>query len=52
MQTILADVADLLRQRKVIKVGLKDITSYYQITEVFKSVLSIRQHAGSKDDRK
>ena len=28
------------------------ITSYYQITEVFESLLSIRQHAGSKDDRK
>ena len=42
---------DLLRQRKVVKVGLENIiTSYYQITEV--SVFSIRQHAGSKDDRK
>ena len=28
------------------------IASYYQIIEVFTSVLSIRQHAGSKDDRK
>ena len=28
------------------------ITSYYQIIEAFKLVLSIRQHAGSKDDRK
>ena len=34
---------DLLRQWKVVKVGLKNIiTSYYQITEVFKSVLSIQ----------
>ena len=42
---------DLLRQRKVVKVGLENIiTSYYQITEV--SVFSIRQQAGSKDDRK
>ena len=30
------------------KSGPKNITSYYQITEVFKSVLSIRQHAGVK----
>ena len=52
MQTVLADLTDLLRQRKVIKVDLKNITSYCQITEVFKSVLSIRQEAGSKDDRK
>ena len=38
---------DLLRPWKVVKVDLKNIiTSYYQITEVFKSVLSIRQHAG------
>ena len=28
------------------------ITSYYQITELFKSVLSIQKHAGSKDERK
>ena len=28
------------------------ITSYYQITEIFESLLSIQQHAGSKDDRK
>ena len=28
------------------------ITSYYQISEVFESLLSIRQHEGSKDDRK
>ena len=45
-------ITDLLRQRKVVKLGLKNVTSYYQITEVFKSVLSIRQHAGIKDDRK
>ena len=25
---------------------------YYQITEAFEPVLSIPQHAGSKDDRK
>ena len=32
------------------KVGLENIiTSYYQITKVFKSMLRIRQHAGSKD---
>ena len=44
---------DLLRQWKVVKVGLENIiTFYYQIAEVFKSVHSIRQHAGSKDDRK
>ena len=44
---------DLLRQRKVVKVGLKNIiTPYYQITEVFKSAPFIRQHAESKDDRK
>ena len=43
----------LLRQAKVVKVDLKNIiTSYYQITEIFKSMLSIRQHTGSKDDRK
>ena len=42
-------ITDLLRQRKVVKVGLKNIISYYQITEVFKLVLSIRQHAGSKN---
>ena len=41
----------LLRQWKVVKVGLENtITSYYQITEVLKSVLSIRQHPGSKDN--
>ena len=35
---------DLLRQWKVIKVCLEDIiTSYYQILEAFKSLLSIRQ---------
>ena len=45
-------ITDLLRQTKVVKVGLKNITTYYQITEAFKSVLSIRQHAGTKDDRK
>ena len=28
------------------------ITSCYQITEVFKSVISIREHTGGKDDRK
>ena len=34
---------DLLRQWKVKKMSLKNIiTSYYQITEVFKSVLSIQ----------
>ena len=44
---------DLLRQWNVIKVGLENIiTSYYQTTEVFKSVLSIKQHEGSKGDRK
>ena len=45
-------IIDLLRQREVVKVRLKNVTSYYKITEAFKSVLSIRQHAGSKDDRK
>ena len=41
------------QEKKVVKVGLKNIfTSYYQITEISKSVLSIRQHAESKDDRK
>ena len=44
---------DFLRQLKVVKVALKNIiTSYYQITEVFKSALSIRHHTGNKDDRK
>ena len=44
---------DFLRQLKVGKVALKNIiTSYYQITEVFKSALSIRHHTGNKDDRK
>ena len=33
------------------KVDLKNITSYYQITEALKSALTIRQHARSKDDR-
>ena len=38
---------------KVVKVGLKNIiTSYYQITGVFKLMFSIWQHAGSKGDRK
>ena len=44
---------DFLRQWKVEKVGLKNIiTSYYQITVVFKPMLSIRQHAVSKDEMK
>ena len=43
---------DLLRHWKVVKVGLKNMTSYYQITKVLQLVLSIRQHAGSKGDRK
>ena len=35
------------------KSGPENIVSfYYQIAEVFKSVLSVRQHAQSKDDRK
>ena len=33
--------------------GLKNIiTSYYQITVVFKPMLSIRQHAVSEDEMK
>ena len=44
---------DSLRQWKVVKVGLENIiTSYCQIKEVFKSAVSIRQNAESKDDRK
>ena len=47
------DYYDLLRQRKMVKVGLKNIiTSYYQTTEVFKLVLITRQHTDGKDDRK
>ena len=30
----------------------KIIAFYYQMTEVFKLLLNIRQHAGSKNDRK
>ena len=44
---------DFLRQWKVVKMNLKNIiTSYYQITKVFKLVLNIWQHAGNKDERK
>ena len=32
----------------MVKVGLENIASYYQITEVFKPVLSIPQHTGIK----
>ena len=32
---------------------LKNInTPYYQVTEIFESVLNIQQHAGKKDDSK
>ena len=31
-------ITDLLRQSKVVKVDLKNITFYFQIIEVFKSV--------------
>ena len=37
----------------MVKVALENIiTFYYQITELFKSMLSLQQHAGSKDVRK
>ena len=37
----------------MVKICLENIiTSYYQIAEVFDSVLSLRQHAESKDERK
>ena len=40
---------DFLRQWKMVKVDLENIiTSYYQITEVFESVLSIQQHYWKK----
>ena len=40
-----------IKTLKVVKVDLEDIIiSYYQIKEVFKTVLSIRQQAGNKDD--
>ena len=42
---------DLLWQSKMVKVGQENIiTSYYQIIEVLKSVLRIRQQTGSKHD--
>ena len=41
-----------MRQSKLLKVSLENInTPYYQVTEVFESVLNIQQHAGRKDDR-
>ena len=53
MQTIYQHYYDLLRQWNGVKVCLENIiTSYYEIIEVFTSVLSIRQQVGSKDDRK
>ena len=43
---------NFLKQSKSVKLGLENInTGYYQVTEVFKSVLNIQQHAGSKNDR-
>ena len=40
-----------IKTLKVVKVDLEDIIiSYYQIKEVFKTVLSIRQQARNKDD--
>ena len=41
---------DFLRQWKTVKVDLENIiTSYYQTTEVFESVLSIQQHYWKKN---
>ena len=37
----------------MVKVFLENIfTSSYQITKLFESMFSIRQHAGSRNDRK
>ena len=40
-----------MKQSKSVKLGLENIiTGYYQVTEVFESVLNIQQHAGRKND--
>ena len=42
-----------LIQWKLLHVGPENIiTSYYQITKVFASMLSVRQHAERKDEKK
>ena len=40
-----------MKQSKSVKLGLENIIpGYYQVTEVFESVLNIQQHAGRKND--
>ena len=52
MKSVLSALLRFFETKQVKSGPGKFNTPYYQVTEVFESVLNIQQHAGRKDDSK